>query len=197
MKMKHWFFIAVLFLAACAVKTPQIITYSFVVPVLPVMAQAPRTYAVLLVSAMAADPAYKTSSMIYVKTPGDLRNYSLNAWVAPPAQMFVPLILERLETKNYFRAVVAAPFMGRNDYRLDTRLVSLQQEFYEKTSQVRCVVEAVLLRGTAGQVVAARRFQVVIAAPGNNPQSGAAAANRAVLQISDEIADFVVEKLAS
>lgn len=184
---------AVLFVAACAAKMPPVTTYSFVVPTLPVSAQAPRSKSVLLVSATAADPAYKTNNMIYVKTPGDLRNYSVNAWIAPPAQMLTPLIVERLEAKNYFRSVVSPPLMVHSDYRLDTHLIILQQEFYGRTSQVRCAVEAVLIRPASGRVVASRRFQVIEGAPENNPQSGAAAANRAALQISEEIADFVVE----
>lgn len=187
--------IAVLFVAACAAKTPQITTYSFVTPTLPISTQQSRSKVVLLVSATVADPAYKTNNMIYVKTPGDLRNYSVNAWVVPPAQMLTPLIVERLEVKNYFRAVVSPPFTGLSDYRLDTHLVMLQQEFYGGTSQVRCAVEAVLIRVASGRVMASRRFQVVEGATGNNPQSGAAAANRAALQISEEIADFVVKNV--
>jgi cholesterol transport system auxiliary component len=196
MKIRMLCLMAVLFTAACAVKMPQITTYSFVVPTPPVNTALPQTHAVLLVSLMTADPAYKTANMIYVKNPGDLQYYSVNAWVAPPAQMLTPLIEQKLEAKRYFRAIVTPPFVGLSNYRLDTRLVMLQQEFYGPESQVRCVVEALLTRGEEGKVVASRRFQAVIAAPGNNPQSGAAAANRAALQISDEIADFVIEHVS-
>jgi cholesterol transport system auxiliary component len=196
MKMRFFFLImAMIFTAGCAVKMPQITTYSFIVPTPPINAQPPRTHSVLLVSTMSADPAFKNNNMIYVKNPGDLRNFSVNAWVAPPAQMFVPLIVQHLEAKNYFRAVVTPPFMGQSDYRLDTRLIILQQEFYGPQSEVRCLVEAVLTRGENGHVVASRRFLAIVPAPGNNPASGAAAANRAASQISEEIADFVITNL--
>jgi cholesterol transport system auxiliary component len=181
-----------LLLAGCAVKSPPVSTYVLTIPPAVFAFQPSQTNAVLLISAMTADPGYKTSQMIYLKEPAHLREYSRNAWVAPPAQMFMPLLIESIESKNYFRAVTAPPFAGHSDYRLDTRLILLQQEFLQPQSQVRCIVEALLTNNYTGRVIVSHRFQAVVPALGNNPASGAAAANQAAHLLSEEIAQFTV-----
>ena len=147
--------------AGCAVKVPPVSTYVLTVPATAQATTPPRTRQVLLVNTMTADAGYKSDRMIYVTAPAYLRPYASHAWVAPPAQMFMPLIVERIESKQYFRAVVTPPFINASDYRLDTRLVVLQQEFMQPVSQVRCVVEALLTNSHTGRVIASRRFQAV------------------------------------
>ena len=176
----------------CAVKVPPVSTYVLTTPVHAVSSKAAQTSAVLLVGTMTADPGYKTSAMIYLKEPAHLREFARNAWVAPPAQMFMPLLAEGIESRKYFRAVVTPPFAGRSDYRLDTRLVMLQQEFMQPESQVRCVVSALLINNNTGGVIASHLFQAVVAAPGNNPASGVSAANQAARELSEQIAQFTV-----
>ena len=195
---KHWMVacaLIALFLTGCAVKVPTVSTYVLTVPNTAVSVQAPRTARVLLVSTMVADPGYRTSRMLYVTEAAHLRGYTRNAWVAPPAQMLMPLLVERIESKKYFRAVVSPPFAGNSDYRLDTRLIILQQEFMQPVSQVRCVVRAVLSNEKTGRVIADQRFQAIAPAPGNNPASGAAAANQAAQQVSEQIALFTVANI--
>ena len=72
----------------------------------------------------------------------------------------------------------------------------LQQEFMSKPSQVRCVIQAVLINSRTGKVIADHQFQAIVSAPGNNPQSGVSSANQAANQVSEEIADFVVARLS-
>lgn len=182
-------------LTGCAVKIPTVSTYVLTAPAVATEIKTPQTNSVLLVSNMGADPGYKTDRMIYVTVPTDLHQYTRNAWVAPPAQMFLPLITAHIEAKNYFRAVVTQPFYGKSDYRLETRLVVLQQEFMQPASQVRCIVQAVLINNSTSHVIASRRFQAIVPAPGNNPASGVAAANQAAQQISEQISQFVVSHI--
>ncbi len=181
-------------LAGCAVKMPPESTYVLTVPTTAVL-QSPQTRYVLLVSATTADPGYNTKRIIYVTAPAHLREFSRNVWVAPPAQMLTPLLVASIESKQYFRAVAMPPFAGSSDYRLDTRLVVLQQEFMQPVSQVRCIVQVLLTNNKTGKVIAARRFQAVVPAPGNNPQSGVAAANQAASQISEQVAQFVIANI--
>lgn len=188
--------ISILFTAGCAVKVPTVATYVLTVPTTTTARVATRTQQVLLVNTMTADPGYKSAGMIYVTAPAYLRQYASHAWVAPPAQMFMPLMVARIEAKQYFRAVVTPPFINTSEYRLDTRLVVLQQEFMQPVSQVRCVVQALLTNNRTDRVIASRRFQAIVAAPGNNPESGVAAANLAAEQISEQIAQFVVVNIA-
>lgn len=186
------FFILLMSLTGCAIKIPPVSTYVFSAPTVITAHQAPRSFAVLLVSEMKANPGYKTSHMLYMKSPAHLSEFSRNAWVAPPAQMFTSVLIERMQSQNYFRAVATPPFSGNSDYRLDSRLLVLHQDFLQPVSRVFCAVEVLLINNRSGRVVASRNFQAVISAPGNNPASGAAAANQAVRQLSDEITVFLV-----
>lgn len=181
-----------LLVTGCAVKVQPMSTYVLNVPTTAATLTTPQTRYVLLVSNMVANPGYKTSRMIYVTAPGYLREYARNSWVAPPAQMLMPLIAERIESKHYFKAVVTPPFVGRSDYRLDTRLIVFQQEFIQPVSQVRCVVQALLINNNTSKVMASQQFQAIVPAPGNNPQSGVSAANQAASQLSEQIAQFVI-----
>ena len=149
----------------CAVKVPPVSTYVLTTPVHAASSEAAQTSAVLLVGTMTADPGYKTSAMIYLKEPAHLREFARNAWVAPPAQMFMPLLIEGIESRKYFRAVVTPPFAGHSDYRLDTRLVMLQQEFMQPESQVRCVVSALLTNNNTGRVIASHLFRLLYPRP--------------------------------
>lgn len=181
-----------LLITSCAVKVPTVSTYVLTAPTPIPSTQPIQTHYVLFVSAMTANPGYTTKQMIYVKNTNQLQEYSRHAWVSPPAQLFMPLMVQRIESKKYFRAVVTPPFLGSSDYRLDTRLVVLQQEFMPSTSQVRCVVEALLTHNKTGRVIASRRFQALLPAPFNDPESGVSATNQAAQQISEQIAQFVV-----
>jgi len=180
----------------CAVKMPPVSTYVLTTPTVMASKAPAQTHYVLLVDPMRADPGYKTSSMIYLTNPGHLREFSRNAWVAPPAQLMMPLMVGHIESKHYFRAVVMQPFTGNTDFRLDTRLVILQQEFIQPVSQVRCVVHAVLTNAKTNQVIASRQFQALVPAPCNNPPSGAAAANQAANLVSEQLAQFVVANIS-
>jgi hypothetical protein len=64
-------------LSGCAVKVAVISTYVLTPPtLLPVSATVSQNHAVLLISAMTADPGYKTKAMIYAKTPAHLRPFA-------------------------------------------------------------------------------------------------------------------------
>jgi cholesterol transport system auxiliary component len=185
-----------IFISGCAVKMPVVSTYVFTAPTPTNMSQSAQTAEVLLISTMTADPGYRTDRMIYVSVPAYLRPYARHAWVAPPAQMLMPLLAAHIESKKYFRAVVVPPFAGSSTYRLDTRLNVLQQEFTQPISQVRCVVQVLLMNNISGRVIASRQFQAIVSAPGNNPASGVAAANQAANQISEQIAQFIVANIS-
>jgi len=183
-------FLSISLITGCGVKTPEN-TYVLTSPAGVKNFSPPKTHWVLYVNTLTAEAGYKTRNMLYVKSPSSLRDFATHVWVAPPAQMLMPLIIERISSKNFFKAVVAPPFAGASDFRLETRLIVFQQEFLNPVSQVRCIVQAVLINNKTGQVVASRRFQAIVSAPGNNPESGVEAANLAALQISEQIAQLV------
>lgn len=149
---------------------------------------------VMLVMMPVASPGYTSLNMIYVTVPYKLNAFVDHFWVAPPAELLLPLIANRLRAKHYFKAVVASPFSGNVNLELTTRLLTLQQEFLQPVSQVRLVMEATLLNTATQQVIASRVFCAVVPAPGNNPYSGVLATNAAVHQVVDKIATFAVLK---
>ncbi|OGT49173.1 MAG: hypothetical protein A3E82_09480 [Gammaproteobacteria bacterium RIFCSPHIGHO2_12_FULL_38_11] len=147
----------------------------------------------LLVTTPIALPGYTSSRMIYVKIPYQLKSFSDHFWVAPPAELLLPLIAHRLQATRYFQAVVTSPFSGNANVQLNTKLLTLQQEFLQPVSCVRLVMEATLINTGTGQVIASQIFTAVVAAPGDNPYSGVLATNDAAHRIARQIAQFVVK----
>ena len=90
---------------------------------------------------------------------------------------------------------MTSPFVGVTDYRLNVRLIALQQEFFNPISDIHLVLQATLIDNNTNRALATRRFQTLIQAPGNNPYSGVKATNTAAEILSEEIAKFVVGNL--
>ncbi len=186
----------VFLIVGCAVKMPQISTYLITSPpARAALSNSHRTPLTLLISPIIANAGYNKKQMMYLTHRNHLSHFAYHEWVAPPAEMLTPLIAERIQDTGYFRAVLISPFIGKTDYRLDVRLVVLQQEFLLSTSQERCVIQATLVNVKTKNVVASHRFQAIVPAPGKNPESGVSAANQAVNQITQQLAQFVVSSL--
>ena len=179
-------------LSACGPVVVPLVSYyqigdSRLIKVLPA-----KTYLTILVSTPLADPGYQTSEMMYMLTPYQLSSYANNQWVAPPSQMLLPLFVQALRQTGYFFAVVSPPFIGVTNYRCETRLLKLRQEFFLSISQVRLTVQALLIKNSTNRIIASQLFEVLISAPSNNPYGGVLAANQAAAIISYRIALFCV-----
>lgn len=153
-------------------------------------APAPPSGPVLLVDPPAAVPGLEGRGMAYVQRPYRLAYFARHGWVAPPARMLEPLLVEVLQHAAGFRAVPAALGGIAAGLRLDTRILALQQEFTTHPSRERVVVQAWLSDPRSGRLLAERVFEAVEPAPGNDPYSGVQAANRAVARILAELAAF-------
>ena len=127
-------------------------------------------------------------------TPYELNAYANSRWVAPPAEMLMPLFFQALQRTNYFYAVVSPPFAGVTQLRLDTQLLKLQQEFLLPTSQVRLIIQVALVNNVTNQIVGSKQFVVVIPAIENNAYGGVLATNKAAVIVSARIAEFVVQQ---
>ncbi len=145
----------------------------------------------LLVATPSASPGYETSSMVYTMIPYKLMTYADNTWVAPPAEMFLPILSSTIRQINVFKSVISSPYAGFSNYTLNTTIETLQQEFYQPVSQIRMVVLASLVDNASQKVIATQRFIAVVAAPGNDAYAGVLATNAAAGQLSDKIALFV------
>ena len=132
---------------------------------------------------------------MYVMVPYKLRAFANHRWVAPPAQMLLPMIAERIRSKGYFKAVVTPPFTGLATYRLDSQLLMLQQEFMRPVSLVRLIMQTEIINSKTNKIVAAKRFVVTMKAPENNPYDGVLAANQAAAKLTQQIAAFVIRSI--
>lgn len=152
-----------------------------------------RSSKIILVTTPVASPGFNSNQMIYVSVPYKIKAFSNNQWIAPPAQLLLPLIADALCEQHYFYAVIPQPFFGTSEYQLNTQLLVLQQEFLTPESQVRLSMQATILKTSDHRVIATRTFTAIISAPDNNPYSGVIAANKAATLVVNQIARFSVD----
>ena len=162
---------------------------------LPISQQ--HSVASLLVSTPTASPGYGSSAMMYTMVPYKLMSYADSAWVASPAQMFLPLLSSTIRQMNTFKAVVSAPLPSYTQYTLNTTIETMQQEFLQPVSQVRLVVLASIIDNASQKVMASQRFSAQVPAPGNDAYSGVLSMNVAAGKVANQIALFVKRSVRS
>lgn len=146
----------------------------------------------ILVNFPIADSGFDSNKMIYEKMPYSLESYADHEWVSPPSTMLLPLLAEGLRAQGYFKAVVAAPFLGASEYYLNTRLVTLKQSFLQPVSREELVLQETLVNALTGQVIASKQFSMIVSTPGNDAYAGVKAANTAAHALSQQIAVWVM-----
>jgi cholesterol transport system auxiliary component len=151
----------------------------------------------LLVSPPKSAPGYDSPRMVYVTRPYELAYFTKNRWADMPASMLVPLFVDTLQATRHFQAVVSTPYADDADIRLDTELLSLEQDFIQKPSQVRMVLLAQLVNMKTHRVVATRQFVFSETTAQNDPYSGVVAANRIVTRLLPQLAAFCVHNTSS
>jgi cholesterol transport system auxiliary component len=149
----------------------------------------------LTVSTPIAAAGFSGTHIVYQRNRHELERFALNQWVETPVQMLAPLIVRALEGTGSFRSVVRGSTAAMSDFRLDTELVRLQQEFTSSPSRTRLTVRAVLVNTSTRRVVAAREFDASVAAPSEDPRGGVVAANEVVNQVLAELAKFCAESV--
>ena len=189
-------FTAVALLAACAaIQPPEVEHASTYVLEAPPAAGVPRPRRdlVLEVTLPRARPGFDTPQMAYTQRANALEYFAKNRWADTPARMLAPLLAQALDHSGGFRAVVQAPSLAAANFRLDTELVRLQQEFGAKPSRVRLTVRAQLIDADARRVLASAEFDETEAAPSDDPYGGVVAANRALGRLLERLATFCAE----
>jgi cholesterol transport system auxiliary component len=157
---------------------------------------ASRSQKTLLVTTPIANPGFYSNKMAYEQIPYRLRYFSQHRWVASPAQMILPVLADYVRSAGYFKAVLVAPFSGNSDYRLDTHLIALQQEFIQPISKVRLVLQVTVINNVSNQVIAWHRFEQLIPTQSNDPYSGVLAANAALSKVAQQISQFVIRSVS-
>jgi len=97
---------------------------------------ARHTNKTVLVTTPIAASAYATSRMAYIKKPFQVQYFAENRWIAQPAQLLTPLMVASLQQTNHFKNVVGSPFTGNTNYRIDSQMLTLQQNFITNPSQI-------------------------------------------------------------
>lgn len=187
------FFISVLCvaLASCAVKLPESNQYQLSAYSSRQLGQHSRPI-VIQVTQPDAVANYKTSQMLYTKKPFQIEPFAKNAWKNPPADMLYPLLLDSLQKTHVFRAVTSTSFAEEVDYRLDTQLLSLVQDFTKKPSQLQFSAKVVLVRLSDNRVMGSKIIELQIPCPTDTPYGGVLAANRATQEFTAMVIDFVM-----
>ena len=151
----------------------------------------------LIVDSPRAAAGLDTRYIAYLRRAHEVEYFALHQWVDTPARMLAPLIVRGLERDGMFRAVVRAPSAASGDWRLESELVHLQQDFTAPASRVRLTLRAHIVDIASRRLVAAREFDISVASPSADPYGGAQAANAAVRQLVDELALFCAQTAAA
>ena len=146
----------------------------------------------LLVAVPEAVAGYDTQDMRYINKPYELSSYAHNAWVDTPAEMLLPLILQSLQRSGYFYVVASTPVTENTDYRLDTQLIELEQNFLTKPSRIDLTVKVVLTHVPDNRIVASQLISEHVNCPSDTPYGGVVAANQATKLFTAKLVNFVI-----
>jgi cholesterol transport system auxiliary component len=149
----------------------------------------------LFVSMPQAISPYDTSKMFYRKKCNEIGSFSEHRWISTPAQMLLPPLIQAMCQTHRFKGVVAFPTVANADYRLDTTVVLLQQEFRCKKSYVHVMLDATLMGSCAQKILATRHIDVYVPTQCPTPVAGVSAYQCALSQVLLQLQYFVVEVL--
>ena len=163
----------------------------------PMSAAAPaaKRSGTLVVEPLRAVPGYDSRHMVYQRSPGQLEAFAFHEWVAPPAELLGPLLVRALQDADTGYAVLPAPSAAVADWRLETQLLNLTQDFSVQPSRLRLGLRAVLLDGRSRRVLGWREVQVSLPVVSDDPLAGATTAQAAALQATQAVATFCAEQL--
>lgn len=179
-------------------------------PLQPVKQDAPNTYAletrfearprsagqdILEVSLPRARSGYDSARMAYIRKPHELEYFTKNQWVDTPARMLAPIMIQAIDSSGAFRAVVGNRTGALANWRLETEIVRLQQDFLASPSRVRLSIRAQLIDVANRRVLASRDFEAEEISASEDPYGGVIAANRAVDRVMGELASFCAEQV--
>lgn len=145
----------------------------------------------ILVNQPTATAGFQTNQMRYAKKPYEIASFSKNVWMATPADMIYPLVMESLQNTRHFGAVEGVPFTALTDYTLDVKLLKLLQNFVEKPSRIELIIKATV-SNSSHRILASKTFYQKVITPQDNPYGGVLAANKATAVVMQQLAKFTV-----
>lgn len=148
----------------------------------------------LLISQPEAMVGYQTEQMMYIQKPYQLSAFSENAWVGPPANMLFPLLVQSFQASHAFKAIASSPFADKVDYRLDTQILAMEQNFLTKPSTYVMTIKAVLTKVSNNQTLSSKVFTIRKRCSQDTPYGGVLAANQATITLTQRIREFVIQQ---
>ncbi|MBX9692230.1 MAG: ABC-type transport auxiliary lipoprotein family protein [Cyanobacteria bacterium] len=156
-----------------------------------------KTHASILITQPEAMPGYQTNQMLYVKKPYEISSFANNTWISPPGDMLYPLIIQSIQKTGTFYAVSSLTNSEQTDYRLDTQLLELQQNFLIHPSRIEFKAKSVLTDIKSNRVIASIIISENLPCPRESPYGGVLAANEAMKKFTAQLAAFVVRHVKS
>lgn len=158
---------------------------------------APSSGLTLLVSAPRAEPEYDTRAMLYQRHPHQLEAFAQHRWADKPSGMLQGLLLEALADTGAFSAVVSPSNGAAADWRLETEILALRQDFPASgPSTLHLKVRVALLDHHSRQVLT-EKLMTLDEPAGTGPETGVAAANRAVAVLLQRISALCLEQIST
>lgn len=150
---------------------------------------------VLIIATPRAHGAYDTSRIAYMQKQFGLRYYVNSRWADTPARMLAPLLAEAMNASGRFQAVYASPGRVSGVIRLDTELLRFHQDFTVQPSEMHVTLRALLIDPANQRVIASHLFDIREAATSEDTYGGVQAANRATMQLMEQLAQFCLESV--
>ena len=157
----------------------------------PSEAMTSKPCASLRVSLPGSAPGINTVRMAYTTEPNRLDYFAYNEWVATPARMIASMMESRLDALGLFSAVVLGSSDIKTDFRLDSEVQALQQDFTKGTSTVTLSIKVALVEVANRSLLNSKTFSYREPADGENAEAGVAAANRAAEHFLVDLTAFL------
>ncbi|MFZ6873730.1 ABC-type transport auxiliary lipoprotein family protein [Undibacterium sp. Di27W] len=158
----------------------------------PVPANATAT---IMLGTVRAAAGYDSNRMLFMRQQYQVEEFQQSQWQKPPAAMLMPLVAAALESSGIFKVVLQAPSAVLTTYRLDLEILSLQQDFSSKPSQVHFKLRAHLSDRQNQQIIAWHEFSISVPATSEDAYGGVLASNQAVAQVLQQLRAFCVDQV--
>ncbi|WP_457673391.1 ABC-type transport auxiliary lipoprotein family protein [Thiolapillus sp.] len=139
-----------------------------------------------------ASRIYQGSELYYLDGAYRLNPYAYSRWVDAPVRMLQLVLQDGLERSGLFQAVLPSSSRLQADLRLEVTLYDFSHHLQGKQGSEAVVRMGVhLLDARQGRLLASRRFEARMPAPGGNASAAVAAINGAVADILPRLLDWL------
>lgn len=152
---------------------------------------APLGHSILVIAQPKAQAGFDTARMAYLLRPYEVNYFAFNQWADTPARMLQRIMVENLDKTGMWSAVVQTPGAVPAQYRLDCDSLVLEQQFFTHPSRVRLALRVQIVETKEQSILGSRYFELLEAAPSEDPYGGVLAANHASAKLITEMAEWL------